>query len=164
MLIPEGDYEKGRKVFKRLCATCHNVSSTTTKTGPTLNGVLGQKSGAITGFDYSVANTNMNVTWTQKNLSEYLKDPKFFIPGTKMDFDGIEKEQERADVITYIAEQMIQPANDRIEISTEVVEIKPWINGLKYRKAVAAALMVFVITYSEILPGQFRRKIVYVYY
>ena len=54
--IPEGDYEKGKKVFKQRCLQCHVVDSMATKTGPTLNGVIGRKSGSVPGFDYSPAN------------------------------------------------------------------------------------------------------------
>ena len=54
--IPEGDYEKGKKIFKQRCLQCHVVDSAATKTGPTLNGVIGRKSGTVPGFDYSPAN------------------------------------------------------------------------------------------------------------
>lgn len=56
--IPEGDFEKGKKVFKQRCAQCHEITSNATKTGPTLNGVVGRKSGQVSGFDYSAANKN----------------------------------------------------------------------------------------------------------
>lgn len=56
MSIPEGDYEKGKKIFKQRCLQCHVVDSAATKTGPTLNGVMGRKSGTVPGFDYSPAN------------------------------------------------------------------------------------------------------------
>ena len=56
--IPEGDYEKGKQIFKQRCLQCHVVDSTATKTGPTLNGVIGRQSGQVPGFDYSAANKN----------------------------------------------------------------------------------------------------------
>lgn len=56
--IPEGDYEKGKKLFKQRCLQCHYVDSNATKTGPTLNGVMNRKSGSVPGFDYSAANKN----------------------------------------------------------------------------------------------------------
>uniref|UniRef100_A0A1I7SIS4 Cytochrome c domain-containing protein n=1 Tax=Bursaphelenchus xylophilus TaxID=6326 RepID=A0A1I7SIS4_BURXY len=58
MPIPDGDYEKGKKVFKQRCAQCHEITSLGTKTGPTLNGVIGRKSGMVAGFEYSAANKN----------------------------------------------------------------------------------------------------------
>lgn len=54
--IPAGDYEKGKKIFKQRCLQCHVVDSLATKTGPTLNGLIGRKSGSVPGFPYSDAN------------------------------------------------------------------------------------------------------------
>nr|ACI29750.1 mitochondrial cytochrome c [Trichostrongylus vitrinus] len=100
--IPEGDYEKGKKVFKQRCAQCHVIDSMATKTGPTLNGLIGRTSGSVPGFAYSDANKNKGVVWTRETLFEYLLDPKKYIPGTKMVFAGIKKPGERADLIKYI--------------------------------------------------------------
>ena len=54
--IPEGDYEKGKQIFKQRCLQCHVADSKATKTGPTLHGIIGRKSGTVDGFDYSAAN------------------------------------------------------------------------------------------------------------
>ncbi|CAD5233011.1 unnamed protein product [Bursaphelenchus xylophilus] len=111
MPIPDGDYEKGKKVFKQRCAQCHEITSLGTKTGPTLNGVIGRKSGMVAGFEYSAANKNKGVTWTKDTLFEYLADPKKYIPGTKMVFAGLKKEKERADLIKYIEVEGAKPAS-----------------------------------------------------
>ena len=100
--IPEGDYEKGKKLFKQRCAQCHVVDSKVSKVGPTLNGLIGRTSGQETGFDYSIANKKKNVVWTRETLFNYLLDPKKYIPGTKMAFSGLKKADERADIIKYI--------------------------------------------------------------
>ena len=44
------------QLFKSRCEQCHVVDSLATKTGPTLNGLIGRKSGTVQGFDYSAAN------------------------------------------------------------------------------------------------------------
>ncbi|KAI6178004.1 Cytochrome c domain-containing protein [Aphelenchoides besseyi] len=111
MGIPEGDYEKGKKVFKQRCSQCHEISSTATKTGPTLNGVIGRQSGQVPGFDYSSANKNKGVVWSRETLFDYLKDPKKYIPGTKMVFAGLKKESERADLIKFIEVEGGKPAS-----------------------------------------------------
>ncbi|CAB3398990.1 unnamed protein product [Caenorhabditis bovis] len=100
--MPEGDYERGKKIFKQRCEQCHTITSLQTKTGPTLNGVIGRTSGTVPGFDYSAANKSKGVVWNQKTLFEYLADPKKYIPGTKMVFAGLKKADERADLIKFI--------------------------------------------------------------
>lgn len=42
------------------------------------------------------------VTWNDDTLFEYLENPKKYIPGTKMVFAGLKKENERANLIAYI--------------------------------------------------------------
>lgn len=66
------------------------------KTGPNLNGLFGRKTGQQPGFSYTQANQNKGITWGEDTLFEYLKAPKKYIPGTKMVFAGLKKEQERA--------------------------------------------------------------------
>ena len=41
-------------------------------------------------------------TWTDANLSKYLKSPADFIPGNAMAFAGVPNPKERADLIAYL--------------------------------------------------------------
>lgn len=45
---------------------------------------------------------NSHLTWTDDNLSEYLKSPKQKVPGNKMAFPGLMKPEDVADVIAYL--------------------------------------------------------------
>lgn len=54
------------------------------------------------GFAYTAANKNSGITWGEDTLFEYLLNPKKYIPGTKMVFAGLKKEQERADLIAFL--------------------------------------------------------------
>jgi len=103
--VPAGDATKGAKLFKAKCAQCHTVNQGgASKQGPNLYGFLGRQSGQAAGYEFSSANKNSGIIWSDKHLWEYLVNPKTYIPGTKMVFAGIKKENERADIIAYLKE------------------------------------------------------------
>jgi cytochrome c len=59
-------------------------------------------------YKYSPANKNAGVEWTTTALFNYLEDPKKYIPETKMPFPGLKSAQDRADVVAYIEEQVME--------------------------------------------------------
>ncbi|KAI9239190.1 cytochrome c [Podila verticillata NRRL 6337] len=98
-----GDAVSGAKLFKTRCAQCHTTEAGgPNKVGPNLHGLLGRKSGQAAGFSYTDANKNKGVVWSDQTLFEYLENPKKYIPGTKMAFNGFKKPKERNDVIAFL--------------------------------------------------------------
>jgi cytochrome c len=95
---------EGEKVFKKYCSVCHTVEAGKNKVGPSLAGVIGRKAGSAPGFAYSEANKSSGVVWDEAHLDQYLVDPRKYMPGTKMVFAGIKKEDERKAVISYLEE------------------------------------------------------------
>ncbi len=103
--LAEGDAEEGEKVFRK-CKACHMVGEDAkNRVGPQLNGIVGAEIAHVEDFRYSDAFTarkEEGLTWTEENLATYLEDPKGMIPGTKMVFAGLRKEEDRQDVIAYL--------------------------------------------------------------
>ncbi|MCM2400507.1 cytochrome c family protein [Rhizobium sp. S153] len=101
-----GDAGAGEKVFRK-CQACHAVGpGAVSKTGPLLTGVVGRPAGSIADYSYSSGMTKAageGLVWAPEKISEFLTNPKAFLPGTKMAFAGIRKDQERADLIAYLS-------------------------------------------------------------
>src|SRR5918993_6079172 len=93
------DAAAGEKVFAQ-CRACHQIGpNAKNAVGPVLNGLFGRKAGTIEGYNYSPANKNSGLTWDEATFSEYIKDPKAKIPGTKMVYAGLKDEQRIKDLI-----------------------------------------------------------------
>ena len=101
-----GDAAAGEKVFRK-CQACHAVGAdAANKTGPELNGIVGRVIATEADFSYSDALKELGAdgtAWTPEALSQFLEKPKEFAPGTKMSFAGLRKEEERTNVIAYLA-------------------------------------------------------------
>ena len=102
MPIAGGDPASGRLVFKK-CQVCHSLEPGKDILGPSLAGIVGRKSGVEAGYAYSPAMKQSNLVWDGKTLETYLIDPQKLVPGNKMPFPGLKTEQDRADVIDFLA-------------------------------------------------------------
>ena len=105
-LLASADAAAGETVFKK-CVSCHTADKGgANKVGPNLFGIVERPVASHEGFGYSAAMTGFaqggSVTWTYDNLSHFLAAPKKFIAGTAMGFAGLKKEDERANLITYL--------------------------------------------------------------
>ncbi len=87
-------------VFDR-CVACH-AKEGAGDLGPNLHGVVGRKAGSREDFRYSRAMARSAVVWNEKALDAFLKAPDQFVPGTRMPFEGIASDAERAAVIQYL--------------------------------------------------------------
>jgi len=96
-----GDAAKGEKVFNK-CKACHTLEAGKNRVGPSLAGLFGRAAGTVEGFKYSDAMKASGITWGEDSLKTYLEDPKKVVPGTKMTFGGIKKEDDLEDLIAYL--------------------------------------------------------------
>lgn len=96
------DAAAGEKVFAK-CKACHQVGEGARNlVGPVLNGVVGRAAGTYPGYHYSEANKKSGLTWDEATLTQYLKNPKAKVPGTKMFFPGLPSDNDIANVIAYL--------------------------------------------------------------
>lgn len=96
-----GDAAAGEKVFTR-CAVCHSNQVGVNKVGPSLDGVVGRKSGTEPGYSYSPAMKSAGLTWDSATLDKFLQGPSSLVHGTKM-FLSVPSETDRQNVIAYLA-------------------------------------------------------------
>ena len=100
--LASADPAAGEQVFKK-CTACHNADQGGANAlGPNLWDVLGEPVGKGKGFPFSPALSGVGGTWNWDNMSEWLKSPKKFAPGTKMTFAGLSNPQDRANVIAFL--------------------------------------------------------------
>ena len=102
-LAQDGDAAAGQKVFNK-CKACHTVEAGKNRVGPSLHDIVGRAPASVDGFKYSKAMEEFasSHTWDEQTLSDYLESPKAVVPGTKMAFVGLKKEEDRANVIAYL--------------------------------------------------------------
>ncbi|WP_294928405.1 cytochrome c family protein [uncultured Paracoccus sp.] len=103
--LADGDPLNGQKAFRKFAA-CHTVDSGgASRMGPNLHGIVGSVTAQADGFRYSDAMAQLGEeghVWTPEELDRFLKDPRGTVPGNRMAFAGLKKDDERADVIAYL--------------------------------------------------------------
>jgi len=100
-----GDAAAGKQAFTT-CGACHSTEPGVNKTGPSLAGIVGSKSGAVPGYNFSPALKAANITWDEQALDKFLKNPLADVPGTKM-VVGVPDAGRRQDIIAYL--QTLKP-------------------------------------------------------
>ena len=100
--MAEGDAALGAKIFNK-CKTCHENEKGVNRVGPTLKGVVGRKTGTVEKFKYSEAMAAKGGDWSFADLAAFTANPKGYVAGTKMVFNGIPAAADRADLIAYLA-------------------------------------------------------------
>jgi cytochrome c len=105
-LLVNADAAKGEQVFKK-CTACHTINQGGGNgQGPNLWAAMGKPIGGVSpGFAYSPALAGKGGTWTWDTMSEWLKSPRDFAPGTKMTFAGLGKAEDRANLLAYMNAQ-----------------------------------------------------------
>jgi cytochrome c len=102
-LLKTASAEKGQAVAKA-CAACHDLTNANTnKVGPGLWNVVDRTIASHPGFVYSDAmKAKSSEKWTYDHLNGFLHNPKGYVPGTKMTYAGVTRDDQRADLIAYL--------------------------------------------------------------
>ena len=104
-LIEVGNIERGSKLYIQ-CRACHSLKENEPhKIGPNLFKLIGSKAGIRDGYNYSDALSGSEIVWTVENLDLWLEKPYEILPGNKMVFSGMRKQEDRNDLIAFLYDQ-----------------------------------------------------------
>jgi cytochrome c len=105
-LLATADPAKGAEVFKK-CGSCHNANQGGANgIGPNLWGIIGNKHAHSPTFaNYSEGMKAMPGVWDFEAMNAWLTKPAAYVKGTKMNFAGLSKPEDRANVIAWLNTQ-----------------------------------------------------------
>ena len=99
------------KKLSKKCSACHVFGAGgKNKVGPALWNVVNRPLGASEGYAYSDALAGFGGAWDYAALNAFLAKPKDYISGTKMNFAGLKKPQDRANLIAWMRAKADSPA------------------------------------------------------
>lgn len=125
-LIASADVARGEKLSKA-CAACHSFDNGgPNKVGPNLWGTFGSPKAAHGGFAYSSAMAGKGGAWGYLEMNQFLWKPKKYIAGTKMNYNGIKKPEDRAAMIAWLRTLgSSEPLPNAAEIAEELSVLAP---------------------------------------
>lgn len=89
-----------------LCASCHGGPGQhrSTMLGPSLDGIFSRPIASSSGYEYSEAFSKFRSgrNWTSETMDQFLTRPRAYVPGTKMQFQGLLKPEDRKALIHYL--------------------------------------------------------------
>jgi cytochrome c len=108
--LGSADPGSGKEIYVRKCAACHfSAPGVVANPRPNLWGVVGRRKASANDFPYSPALREAGGIWTYEDLNAWISGPALYFPGTDMNFEGIEDEKQRADVIAFLRTLSDQP-------------------------------------------------------
>jgi cytochrome c len=103
-LLLGADLARGERSFKAKCASCHTIDQGGSNgTGPNLYATMGAAKQSRADFNYSGALGNTDGDWSWERMDAWLKNPGSYARGTSMAFAGLNRDDERASVLAYLA-------------------------------------------------------------
>lgn len=95
----------GEKAYAK-CQSCHTIDAGGANgVGPNLHAIMGAAVAAKPGFAYSGELKALGGQWDWEKMDAWLKNPKGYVPGTKMSFAGLSKVEDRAAISAFLNAQ-----------------------------------------------------------
>ena len=126
-LIATADVARGEKLSKA-CAACHSFDNGgPSKVGPNLWDTFGGPKAGKGGFEYSSSLANAGGAWGYIEMNQFLWKPKKYVPGTKMNYNGIKKPEDRAAMVAWLRTlaSSPEPLPNAVEIAEEIAVLAP---------------------------------------
>ena len=109
-MLAGADLGAGEKLSKK-CSACHVFDAGgKNKVGPALWDIVNRPMAAADGYAYSDALAGFGGNWDYLSLNAFLAKPKVYISGTKMNFGGLKKPKDRANLIAWMRARADNPA------------------------------------------------------
>ena len=107
-LLANADIDSGQKISKK-CTACHGFEAGgVNKVGPNLYNIVNKEQGKAD-YAYSKTLASLSGKWTYEELNKFLYKPKLFYKGTKMNYAGLSKTKDRADLIAWLRTKSDSP-------------------------------------------------------
>ena len=89
---------------------CIRDRGSVNKVGPNLWNIVNRSKAGMDGFAYSDALAKSEGIWSYEELAAFFYKPKEYIIGTKMNFAGLKKVEDRANLVLFLRDQSDNPA------------------------------------------------------
>ena len=109
-LLATADLESGLKISKK-CVACHGFDAGgPNKIGPNLYNIVNKDQGKAD-YAYSKVLASLSGKWTYEELNKFLYKPKLYSKGTKMNYAGLSKTKDRANLIAWLRTKSDSPVS-----------------------------------------------------
>jgi cytochrome c len=110
----DGDAKRGAKIYGS-CVACHSLEPGVNLSGPSLARLWDKPAGRNAGFvRYSKGLKSADFAWNAQTLFAWVANPEVMVPGTYMTFRGLEKDQDRADIVAFLKVALAPEGDKRV--------------------------------------------------